>query len=100
MSVHQLSRAESHALETLSQRMERVRAEAAEIAQAHTTDFHEIIAETLRYADDIAEGGEAYQVGVRELARSLALELRDVLLALEALRGRPAGPPSPVRRAS
>ncbi len=88
MSVHRLPRAESPAAETLAQRMERVRAEAAEIAQAHTNEFQRIITEALRYADDIASGGEAYHVGVREIARSLGMDLRDSMLALEVLRGR------------
>jgi hypothetical protein len=98
MSVHKLSRAEAQSPETLAQRMERVRAEAAEIAQAHTGDFQQLVAETLLYADDIADGGEAYHVGVREIARSLALQLRDVLLALEVLRGRPPERTAPARK--
>ena len=88
MSVHRLPRAETATAETLAERMERIRAEAAEIAQAHTSDFQRIIAEAQRYADDIAAGGEAYHVGVREIARTLAKELREAQLALEVLRGR------------
>jgi aryl-alcohol dehydrogenase-like predicted oxidoreductase len=102
MNVHRLPRPDADPVETLAERMERLRAEAVEIAQAHTADFQGLVAETQRYADDIAQGGEAYHVGVREIARSLALELRDVLMALEVLRGRAPerSPAAAVRRAA
>jgi hypothetical protein len=101
VSVYRFPRADDQSADSLTQRMQRVRAEAADIAQAHTADFRAMITETLTYADDIAGGGEAYHVGVRELARSLALDLRNTLLGLDVLRGRPPErAPAAARRAS
>jgi hypothetical protein len=99
VSVYRFPRADDQSADTLTQRMQRVRAEAADIARAHTGDFRAMIAETLVYADDIAVGGEAYHVGVRELARTLALDLRHTLLALEVLHGRSPERQAPARQA-
>lgn len=91
MGVHRLaSTATARLDQSTAQRMARIRAEAAELATAHTSEFQRAIVETLAHADDIADGGEAYRAGVRELARSLSIELRTVLLGLEALLQRPA----------
>ncbi|HUZ13970.1 MAG TPA: hypothetical protein VMU93_14120 [Caulobacteraceae bacterium] len=75
---------------SIATRMERLRTEATGLALAHTTDFERAIAQTAQLAHDIAGGGEAYGVGVRETARRLASELGAAALTLEALRGRQA----------
>ena len=91
MSVHQLARpVAADPPEAFAQGMERIRAQAAELAQAHTGDFLQALTLALGHADGIAEGGEAYDVGVREIARSLAIELRGAALGIESLRQRAA----------
>jgi hypothetical protein len=77
--------------EPLSHRMLRVRADAAQIAADHIGEFMVGIASTLTHAEDIADGGEAYSVGARDVARQLAMRLREAAQTLEALRRREFG---------
>jgi hypothetical protein len=58
--------------ESLSQRIRRLQAEARAMAHEHVEVLRLSIAETARLAAEIADGGEAYPVGARELARRLA----------------------------
>jgi hypothetical protein len=90
MSVHKLSVPTQNDAPDLSiaARMERLRAEAAALAQTHTADFERAITATIALASDIATGGEAYPVGVRETARRLGAELAAAALNLETLRQR------------
>ena len=90
MSVHTLSVANhtDSADNSIAARMERLRAEAAALASTHTADFEKAIAAAAAIATEIAAGGEAYHVGVRETARRLAAELSAAALTLETLRQR------------
>ena len=90
MSVHKLTVANhSEAADnSIAARMERLRAEAAALASAHTADFEKAIAAAATLATEITAGGEAYHVGVRETARRLAAELSAASLTLETLRQR------------
>ena len=88
MSVHKLLVPAPAADNSIAARMERLRAEAAQLAQAHVADFERAIAATVILANEIKIGGEAYPVGVRETARRLADELGAAALTLETLRQR------------
>jgi hypothetical protein len=46
------------------------------------------MAEVVRAADDIADGGDAYPVGVREAAQRLAVDLQARADTLKAISGR------------
>jgi CRP-like cAMP-binding protein len=74
--------------ETLAERMRRLRDEAQANARDHTQAFLQALAQLEAVAADIAEGGEAYSVGVRETARQLAPELEGARLNVTALLGR------------
>ncbi|HEY3800805.1 MAG TPA: hypothetical protein VGL58_20825 [Caulobacteraceae bacterium] len=80
--------------EPLSHQMIRVRAEAAGIAVAHIAEFTDAVAAALAQAESVADGGEAYSVGVREVARQLAFRLEEAAHTLEVLRRREAGLPA------
>jgi hypothetical protein len=76
--------------ESLADKMRRLRDEAAGYARDHSYAFATAMAELESLAEDIADGGEAYPVGIRETARQLASELlgarRNVSSILEARR--------------
>jgi hypothetical protein len=61
--------------ETTAQRIRRLQAEAQELARAEIGVLQERLLEVAALAREIAEGGEAYAVGAREIARRLADEL-------------------------
>jgi hypothetical protein len=73
---------------SIAARMERLMAEATQLAQAHAADFERSIAQTTALAAEIAAGGEAYPVGVRETARQLGDALAAASLRLQTLRVR------------
>jgi len=55
----------------LSERIQHLQAEAKRLASAHIDALRASMLETQRIADEIANGGEAYPAGVRDLARGL-----------------------------
>lgn len=89
MSVHPL-RAPSPASDagTLAERMERLRADAHSVASEHTDALVQAIGDAATLAEQVAGGGEAYGVGVREFARRTHAELAAKLLSLRAIRER------------
>jgi hypothetical protein len=76
--------------DSLSDRVRRLRAEAQSNARSHVNDFVRALAELEALAADIAVGGEAYPVGIRESARQLSPELEGVRLNVTSLLGRDA----------
>jgi hypothetical protein len=76
--------------DSISDRMRRLRAEAQSHARSHAHDFVRALAELEMLAADIAAGGEAYPVGIRESARQLSPELEGVRLNVTSLLGRDA----------
>ena len=74
--------------EPFAEKVKRLREEAQSYAIEHSRAFESAIAELLALAGDIAEGGEAYPVGVREEARRLAPELTRAGLNVKSLLGR------------
>lgn len=89
MSVHPL-RSSSYGLDTgtLAERMERLRADANSIASEHTDALVQALIDAAALAEQVAGGGEAYGVGVREFARRAHAELSTKVLSLRAIRER------------
>ena len=89
MAVHRFP-ASSPALDadSLADRMERLRNDASTLASEHTNVFLQSLAETTALADQVANGGEAYHIGVREIARRAHADLASMVLSLRAVLGR------------
>jgi hypothetical protein len=86
MAVHRLrASAQPTSAETLAARMERLRVDAQTVAGEHIDAFVAALAEASDLADQVANGGEAYQIGVREIARRIHKELAPTLLSLQAV---------------
>jgi hypothetical protein len=73
-----------------AQKMMRLRLEAQANAREHTAAFIEALAHLEALAAAIADGGEAYSVGVRETARSLAPDLEGARLNVTSILARAA----------
>ncbi len=61
-------------LESISDRVKRLQAEARSLAREHVLALQAALGEVERLAAEVASGGEAYPAGVRELARRTAEE--------------------------
>jgi len=76
------------AAEPIADKIRRLRDEATGQARVHVQMLERALAEAETLAADIAEGGEAYQIGVRETSRRLAPELHAVRMKIQALLAR------------
>jgi enoyl-CoA hydratase/carnithine racemase len=76
------------AREVLADRIKRLQAEAKGLAREHVQALEEAISRVHQMAVEIAEGGDAYAVGVRELARRLAEDCEHRVQTLEAITSR------------
>jgi hypothetical protein len=76
------------AAESVADKIRRLRAEAQGFARSHCEDLvnHLVALEAL--VDDIAAGGEAYPVGIREAARKLAPDLMQARLNVGSILAR------------
>jgi hypothetical protein len=72
-------------LETPAVRIRRLQAEAQALAREEVASLERRIAELAQMAKQLAEGGDAYPVGAREVARRLAEDLPRQAGVLEAL---------------
>jgi hypothetical protein len=89
MAVHRLrTPTPAPAAATLAERMERLRTDASAVALEHIDAFLGVLSEASSLADQVASGGEAYHIGVREIARRTHKELAPVVLSLMAIRER------------
>ena len=82
---------EAPADEPLTARIRRLQAEARAMAGEHVKMLEASIVETARLAEEIAEGGDAYPVGIREMARQMVAETESRLLGLQAIMHRTGG---------
>ena len=73
---------------SLSVRILQLQAEARKLAGDHVETLRTSLMQTQRIADEIAEGGEAYPPGVRDIARRLSEDNAARALTLETLMGR------------
>lgn len=74
--------------ETIAEKMKRLRAEAQDSARSHAQAFVRALAELEMLAEDIAHGGEAYPVGIRQAARQIGPDLAGARLNVTSLLGR------------
>ncbi len=76
--------------ETPSSRAKRLLAEAKAAALEHTAALEQALEAVAMLSAEIAEGGDAYPVGVRELSRQLSDESVSRLQTLNAIVNRTA----------
>jgi hypothetical protein len=74
--------------ETVAQRVKRLQAEAKQLAKDHIKALAAQIIAVEEMAAEIAEGGEAYPPGVRDLARRLVEDMDSRVQTLEAIVAR------------
>lgn len=82
---------ETRAEESLSSRIKRLQAEAKSMAREHVSMLEDALHGVIRTAAEIADGGEAYPVGAREMARQLVTDTEARLLSLECIMTRNGG---------
>jgi hypothetical protein len=74
--------------ETVAQRVRRLQAEAKELAKDHIRALSEAMISAEQMAAEIAEGGDAYPPGVRDLARRFVEDIEARVQTLEAITAR------------
>ena len=74
--------------ETVAQRVQRLQAEARQLAKDHIRSLTDAMADLERLAAEIADGGDAYAPGVRDIARRLSEDLDSRVQTLEAITAR------------
>jgi hypothetical protein len=74
--------------ETVAERVRRLQAEAKQLAKDHIHTLTAAIVEVEKIASEIAEGGDAYPAGVRDLARRFVDDCEARVQTLEAITSR------------
>ena len=74
--------------ETVAERVRRLQGEAKQLAKDHVKALVQQIADLEVMAAEIAEGGEAYPPGVRDIARRLVEDCESRVQTLEAIAAR------------
>ncbi len=74
--------------ETVAERVRRLQAEAKQLAKDHVHALTAAIMDAEQIAAEIAEGGEAYPAGIRDLARRFVEDSEARVQTLEALVAR------------
>lgn len=74
--------------ETIADRIRRLQTEARGLAREHIVALQTALVSVERMAAEIAEGGEAYPPGVRDIARRLAEDCEARVQTLEAISKR------------
>lgn len=74
--------------DTVAQRIQRLQAEARQLAKDHVKALSAAMISLEELAAEIADGGDAYSPGVRDLARRLAEDLDSRAQTLEAIAAR------------
>ena len=75
-------------VESIADKMRRLRDEAAGHARVHAQDFIRAIEVVEALAEEIASGGEAYPVGIRQAAKHIGPSLSGTRLNVTSLLGR------------
>ena len=75
-------------VESIAEKMKRLRDEAAGHARVHAQDFIRAIEVVEALAEEIAGGGEAYPVGIRQAAKHIAPTLSGTRLNVTSLLAR------------
>jgi preprotein translocase subunit SecA len=74
--------------ETVAERVRALQAEAKQLAKDHIHALTAAMADAEKMAVEIAEGGDAYPAGVRDLARRFAEDCEARVQTLEAITAR------------
>jgi len=74
--------------ETVAERVRKLQAEARQLAKDHIHAFTSALTEVEHMAAEIAEGGDAYPAGVRDLARRFVEDTDARVQTLEAITAR------------
>jgi len=74
--------------ETVAQRVRKLQSEARQLAKDHIHAFTAAMTELEHMAAEIAEGGDAYPAGVRDLARRFVDDCDARVQTLEAITAR------------
>jgi hypothetical protein len=74
--------------ETVAQRVQRLQAEARQLAKDHVKSLTSAMVELEQLASEIAEGGDAYAPGIRDIARRLAEDMDARVQTLDAIAAR------------
>ena len=74
--------------ESVAERVRRLQAEAKQLAKDHVKALATAMIELEQLAAEIAEGGDAYAPGVRDVARRLVEDLDSRVQTLEAIAAR------------
>lgn len=74
--------------ESVAQKVRRLQVEAASLAREQVLTLEHALAEVTRLSSEIADGGEAYPVGAREIARRLAEDAEAAAKNLELILAR------------
>jgi hypothetical protein len=74
--------------ETVAERVRRLQAEAKQLAKDHVKSLTTAMVDLEQLAAEIAEGGEAYAPGIRDVARRLVEDLDSRVQTLEAIAAR------------
>ncbi|MET0293875.1 MAG: hypothetical protein ABW042_02575 [Phenylobacterium sp.] len=69
----------------VADRIRRLQDEAKGLAKEHVLALQAALLEVERLAHDVADGGEAYPVGIREIARRLTEETEARVQAMEVI---------------
>jgi hypothetical protein len=85
VSMNPAPEADNAAAEPLTARIRRLQEEARNMAREHISMLEVSLAECGRLAAEVAEGGDAYPVGVREMARQLVADCESRMLGLQAI---------------
>jgi len=73
---------------TVAERVRRLQTEARQLAQGHVLALTAAMADANRLALEIAEGGDAYPPGIRDLARRFAEDCDIRVQSIEAINAR------------
>ncbi len=74
--------------ETVAQRVQRLQAEARQLAKDHVKALAMAMVSLEALAAEIAEGGDAYPPGIRDVARRLAEDLDSRVQTVDAISAR------------
>lgn len=74
--------------ETVAERVRALQAEAKGLAREHVQELERLLLEVEKMSAEIAEGGEAYPAGIRDIARRLVEDCEARVQTLEAIISR------------
>ena len=73
---------------TVAERVRQLQLEAKGLARQHVLELERLLIEVEKMSAEIAEGGDAYPAGVRDIARRLAEDCEAKVQTLEAIVSR------------